>query len=215
MRKSYDNEVQTSCCNVKMILNHFLFFCSAKMLKSYSNSRKSSPNRTPVKKQTKVQSLLDPSRLRPPPPNSIGTGPGNMLSTNTRINYSLGAGMQDQYSTQPPSQQQSRQTITLHLDENEILSIPPDSNVVWSIWPNRDRLQLALVERMRMRAHFEGIHISLQYSIAWPSTRPGNSISWWGMRETKFFSMCWHHSIDISLLRYFIWIRVCKLWAVF
>lgn len=116
----------------------FLFsFCSAKMLKSYSNSRKSSPNRTPVKKQTKVQSLLDPSRLRPPPPNTICPG-GNLLSTNTRINYGLGVGMQDDtdLSQSPPVQEQQlrpRQTISLHLDENEILSIPPDSNVIWLI----------------------------------------------------------------------------------
>lgn len=88
------------------------------MLKSYS--RKSSPNRTPVKKQIKVQSLLDPSRLRPPPPQGGG---GNVLSTNTRINYGLGVGMQQE---QPPQ----RQNIVLQLDENEIMSIPPDSDVV-------------------------------------------------------------------------------------
>lgn len=86
------------------------------MIKSYS-SRKSSPNRTPVKKQIKVQSLLDPSRLRPPPPQNVA---GNMLSANTRINYGVGVGMQP------------HQDITLQLDENEILSIPapPDSSVV-------------------------------------------------------------------------------------
>lgn len=42
-------------------------FSSAKALKSFPNSRKTSPSRTPVKKQTKMHSLLDPSRLRPPP----------------------------------------------------------------------------------------------------------------------------------------------------
>jgi len=92
---------------------------AARMLKSYS--RKSSPNRTPVKKQTKVQSLLDPSRLRPPPPPQGGSG--NVLSTNTRINYGLGVGMQQE-------QQPQRQNIVLQLDENEIMSIPPDSDVV-------------------------------------------------------------------------------------
>lgn len=91
------------------------------MLKTFSNSRKSSPNRTPVKKQIKVQSLLDPSRLRPPPPQS---GVGNVLSTNSRINYGLGVGMQQD------GHQQQRQNITLQLDENEILSIAPESSVV-------------------------------------------------------------------------------------
>lgn len=62
------------------------------MLKTFSNSRKSSPNRTPVKKQTKMQSLLDPSRLRPPPITSIG---GNdTITSNTRMNLSLGVHLQ-------------------------------------------------------------------------------------------------------------------------
>ncbi|XP_055383424.1 protein C1orf43 homolog [Condylostylus longicornis] len=39
---------------------------AAKMLKSFSNSRKASPSRTPLKKQP-PKTLLDPSRLRPPP----------------------------------------------------------------------------------------------------------------------------------------------------
>lgn len=108
------------------------------MLKNFSNSRKSSPNRTPVKKQTKVQSLLDPARLKPPPSqNCIG----NVLSTNTRINYGLGLQQQQKQQQQddpkpkdqpaktqnPPRDQQQ---ITLHLDENEILSISPESSVV-------------------------------------------------------------------------------------
>lgn len=43
----------------------------AKLLKSFNNSRKSSPNRTPNKLRPtqlldKNRSLLDPSRLRPP-----------------------------------------------------------------------------------------------------------------------------------------------------
>ena len=77
------------------------------MLKSFSNSRKSSPNRTPVKKQTtKVQSLLDPSRLRPPPMTSPSTG--EIIGPNTRINIALG--LQQQENTIPA-------------DSNEILSI--------------------------------------------------------------------------------------------
>lgn len=110
------------------------------MLKNFSNSRKSSPNRTPVKKQTKVQSLLDPARLRPPPSqNCIG----NVLSTNTRINYGLGLQQQQTQQQKPDDSQQKdqpaklqntqreqQQQITLHLDENEILSISPESSVV-------------------------------------------------------------------------------------
>lgn len=111
-----------------------IFVCSAKTLKTFSGSRKSSPNRTPVKKQIKVQSLLDPSRLRPPPPQS---GVGNVLSTNTRINYGLGMQQQQQQQQQSQHQnqtaeqnEQSKPSITLQLDENEIMSISADSNVV-------------------------------------------------------------------------------------
>lgn len=68
------------------------------MLKSLNNSRKSSPSRTPIKKQQKMQSLLDPSRLRPPPLSPI---PGT--NENSRINLSLGVQLQN--------------------DENEIMSI--------------------------------------------------------------------------------------------
>lgn len=72
------------------------FFCRTKLLKSLSSSRRSSPSRTPVKKQTsKMHSLLDPSRLRPPPA-------GN--SSNARMNLSLGVQQQDH-------------------DENDILSV--------------------------------------------------------------------------------------------
>lgn len=44
----------------------------AKLLKSY-NSRKSSPNRTPQKKQLqeKNRNLLDPTKLHPLPPNFV------------------------------------------------------------------------------------------------------------------------------------------------
>lgn len=89
---------------------------AAKMLKSFSNSRKSSPNRTPVKKQSKMQSLLDPSRLRPPPMSGGGIGAGGITGSetgnqNARLNLSLGVQLQHQ--------QQHQQD----LDENEILSI--------------------------------------------------------------------------------------------
>ncbi|XP_055636328.1 protein C1orf43 homolog isoform X2 [Toxorhynchites rutilus septentrionalis] len=88
---------------------------AAKMLKSFTNSRKSSPNRTPVKKQSKMQSLLDPSRLRPPPIGSsvvggIGSGAGDAGNQNARLNLSLGVHLQNQQQQQ-------------ELDENEILSI--------------------------------------------------------------------------------------------
>lgn len=77
------------------------------MLKTFSNSRKSSPSRTPVKKQTtKVQSLLDPARLRPPPMTSPRTG--ELIGPNTRMNIAVGL------------QQQQRQDVE---DENEIMSI--------------------------------------------------------------------------------------------
>lgn len=72
---------------------------AAKLLKSLSTSRKSSPNRTPVKKQQKLQSLLDPSRLRPPLLSSI---PGT--NENARMNLSLGVQLQND-------------------DDNEILSV--------------------------------------------------------------------------------------------
>lgn len=100
-------------------------------MKNFSNSRKSSPSRTPVKKQTKVQSLLDPSRLRPPPAQVTNQNIGNMLGTNTRINYGLGM-QQAQRDPSANSNQgsESPENITLHLDANEIMSIPPDSNVI-------------------------------------------------------------------------------------
>lgn len=108
----------------------FHFNCSAKMLKTFSGSRKSSPHRTPVKKQIKVPSLLDPSRLRPPPPmigsvGSVGSGI-NSLSTNTRINYGLS--MQQQNDSSESTQ--STQNVTLQLDEDEIMTISPDSKIV-------------------------------------------------------------------------------------
>lgn len=108
-------------------------------MKTFSSSRKSSPSRTPVKKQTKVQSLLDPSRLKPPPATQVssggGGGAGSMLSPNSRINYGLGIQSQrDALTTtgqQSSEQEQSPpQSITLHLDANEIIAVSPDSSVI-------------------------------------------------------------------------------------
>lgn len=94
----------------------FLYF-RAKLLKSFSNSRKSSPSRTPVKKQSKMQSLLDPSRLRPPPMNASGGGitGSNTGNQNARLNLSLGVQLQHQQEQQLQLQEE--------LGENEILSI--------------------------------------------------------------------------------------------
>lgn len=87
-----------------------------------------------MKKQTKVQSLLDPSRLKPPPTQMSSTSNiGNLLSANSRINYGLGIQNQrDSLSQQsndqePPSPPQN---ITLHLDANEIITVAPDSSVI-------------------------------------------------------------------------------------
>lgn len=110
-----------------------LTFFRAKSLKSFSSSRKSSPSRTPVKKQTKVQSLLDPSRLKPPPAAQVssGGGGGSMLRP---INYGVGIRSQrDALTTtgqQSNEQEQSPQSITLHLDANEIIAVSPDSSVI-------------------------------------------------------------------------------------
>ncbi|XP_058822880.1 protein C1orf43 homolog isoform X2 [Topomyia yanbarensis] len=87
---------------------------AAKMLKTFTNSRKSSPSRTPVKKQSKMQSLLDPSRLRPPPMSAVGGGGvgGDTGNQNARLNLSLGVHLQQQQLQQHED-----------LAENEILSI--------------------------------------------------------------------------------------------
>lgn len=92
------------------------------MLKTYSGSRKTSPHRTPVKKQTKVHSLLDPSRLRPPP-----TTGNNPLGTNTRINYGLG--MQQSQDSSESGRTQSTHNMTLPLEEDEIMSISTDAKI--------------------------------------------------------------------------------------
>lgn len=99
-----------------VILLKRIFVFSAKMLKTLTNSRKSSPSRTPVKKQTKVQSLLDPSRLRPPPLSSNANA-NDVLGPNTRINIALGLQQQEGILN----------------NENDILSISPyqgESSVV-------------------------------------------------------------------------------------
>uniref|UniRef100_A0A182NSG1 Uncharacterized protein n=1 Tax=Anopheles dirus TaxID=7168 RepID=A0A182NSG1_9DIPT len=87
---------------------------ATKMLKSYSSSRKSSPNRTPVKKNSKMQSLLDPARLRPPPVALTAGNAGDTVMSNTRMNLSLAVQLQ---------QQQEQQFQQPDLEENEILSI--------------------------------------------------------------------------------------------
>lgn len=95
---------------------------SAKMIKAFGLNRKSSPSRTPQKKHsTKNQSLLDPSRLRPPPmlsPSSIGSSIGgsanDLVASNNRLNITLG--LQQQH------QQQQHHTGNAQ-EENEILSI--------------------------------------------------------------------------------------------
>lgn len=86
----------------------FLYF-RARLLKSYGNTKKSSPSRTPNKKHTKMHSLLDPSRLRPPPISSrVNAGENNQ----SRINLTLG--LQQQQNQRPP------QIID---DENEIICV--------------------------------------------------------------------------------------------
>ncbi|CAD7089527.1 unnamed protein product [Hermetia illucens] len=103
---------------------------SAKMLKSFSNSRKTSPSRTPVKKQTKMHSLLDPSRLRPPPLNSslgslssLGGGGGGAAGGDgksqlhqSKVNLTLGLQQGN------ASNLTNLQSVELD-DDNEILSI--------------------------------------------------------------------------------------------
>ncbi|XP_061398690.1 protein C1orf43 homolog [Musca vetustissima] len=71
---------------------------AAKQLKSFNNSRKSSPARTP-KKSSKIPSLLDPSRLKPPPATVTRTVGGGQLSSgpgevpaghHSKVNLTLG-----------------------------------------------------------------------------------------------------------------------------
>lgn len=124
------------CCHLRFSFFFLYLFFSAKQLKTFSSSRKSSPSRTPVKKQTKVQSLLDPSRLKPPPTQVSSTSNmGNLLSANSRINYGLGIQSQRESLTtngqQSNEQEQSPpRNIILHLDANEIITVAPDSSVI-------------------------------------------------------------------------------------
>lgn len=105
-------------------------------MKNFSNSRKSSPSRTPVKKQAKVQSLLDPSRLKPPPTQVTGNENilTNALGTNTRINYGLSMQNQSELLTNENEQniddRISPQSFALQLEPNEIISIGPESHVI-------------------------------------------------------------------------------------
>lgn len=99
----------------------FLFsFFRAKSLKTFSNNRKTSPNRTPIKKQNKSPSLLDPSKLNPPPTLVLNEKDaiGIDLSTNTRINYGVGIQSQNKNRSSDGSQDSN-------LDVNAIV---PDSN---------------------------------------------------------------------------------------
>lgn len=78
---------------------HNLLLKMIDVAKVTKNLNKTSPNRTPIKKQSsKMQSLLDPSRLRPPQ--------SFEETRNSRLNLSLGVHLQQQ-----------------QMDENEILSI--------------------------------------------------------------------------------------------
>lgn len=91
---------------------------------SFGASRKSSPSRTPLKKQlTKNQSLLDPARLRPPSLVSPGTGAELLSGSNNRLNITLGL-QQQQHQQQAQHRRQADGDLTNSADEeNEILSI--------------------------------------------------------------------------------------------
>ncbi|XP_023301034.2 protein C1orf43 homolog [Lucilia cuprina] len=70
---------------------------AAKQLKPFNNSRKSSPARSMIK-PSKMPSLLDPSRLKPPPASSVRTSGGQLSSTGSdltaghqsKVNLTLG-----------------------------------------------------------------------------------------------------------------------------
>lgn len=117
---------------------------AAKQLKSFSNSRKTSPSRTP-KKQTKMHSLLDPSRLRPPPlnadPNSpvVVVGGSELGGQHSKVNLTLGLHshhIQDQNQERENIRNRNKNNTTTTTkttttqnsvgsadDENEILSV--------------------------------------------------------------------------------------------
>jgi len=89
---------------------------AARQLKNFGNSRKTSPSRTP-KKQAKMPSLLDPSRLRlrPPPPLSAQSQHLNDDGSNLII-----AG-----SSELTSGQQSKVNLTLGLQAIDTLPENP------------------------------------------------------------------------------------------
>lgn len=79
-----------------------------------------------------MPSLLDPSRLKPPP-TGLSSSTGNILGTNTRINYGLGIQNQGRAESEHQSLDRSQsppQNVTLHLDANEIISVSAESNVI-------------------------------------------------------------------------------------
>lgn len=88
-------------------------------------NKKSSPSRTPLKKQTKSPSLLDPTRLKPPPeePSSDIERIGLEMSTNSRINY--GVGIQNQLENDGDLSSPNR---TPDSDVNAIISVA-DTNI--------------------------------------------------------------------------------------
>uniref|UniRef100_A0A1I8QBL8 Uncharacterized protein n=1 Tax=Stomoxys calcitrans TaxID=35570 RepID=A0A1I8QBL8_STOCA len=69
---------------------------AAKQLKEFHSSRRSSPARTP-KKSNKIPSLLDPSRLKPPPVSAtravggqLASGPCELTGHHSKVNLTLG-----------------------------------------------------------------------------------------------------------------------------
>ncbi|XP_037946579.1 protein C1orf43 homolog [Teleopsis dalmanni] len=125
---------------------------AAKQLKNLANSRKTSPARTP-KKQTKMHSLLDPARLRPPPlTNSSNSGvnipPSSDLTAgqHSKVNLTLGLhGCDDAPEVTPSSLhlqptterdiiiRNRIKTPTLEDKDEDITSADPDDNEIRSI----------------------------------------------------------------------------------
>lgn len=81
---------------------------AARLLKSFGGSHKSSPSRTPVKKQVPVRSLLDPTRLKPPTTLGVSLHGTNKLGV---------TGLHNQYT--------ALQNVTVDSKvEDEIISVP-------------------------------------------------------------------------------------------
>lgn len=98
---------------------------AAKQLKSYTNSRKTSPSRTP-KKQTKMHALLDPSRLRPPLLTTDTSSPAarDLVTQLSKVNLTLG--LQQHHSQDQNSQRENvrnRVKNNAGADENEIMTV--------------------------------------------------------------------------------------------